>query len=93
MFATLLFFGHHCLWKILDDVRTVCVPRTGFAASSGQQDRLVAGRLRALVLDVPALNACHDSSLFLHRYTFTFDAVHDAEWGTQVGEPCGSEFT
>lgn len=25
-----------------------------------------------------------------YRYTFTFYAVHDAEWGSQVGEPCGS---
>lgn len=44
---------------------TLRVSRTGLAASSRQQDRIVAGRLRALVLDVPALDPSDDAALLL----------------------------
>jgi hypothetical protein len=45
------------------------VDEVGFAhlaASSGEEDGLVAAGHRALVFDVPALTAGHDAPLFLH---------------------------
>lgn len=86
MFAALLLVRLG-LRKILYDVRTVCISWTALAASSRQQDRLIAGRFGALVLDVTALNPRHYPALLVDRHTFTFDTVHDAERGTQVGEP------
>uniref|UniRef100_A0A2M4B4E4 Putative secreted protein n=1 Tax=Anopheles triannulatus TaxID=58253 RepID=A0A2M4B4E4_9DIPT len=88
MLAAFLLFRHRCLGKmILRYIRTLRVSRTGLAASSRQQDRIVAGRFRALVLDVPALHPSNDASLFLERNTFAHDAVHHAERGAQIGEP------
>lgn len=46
-------------------VLTLSISRTGLAASSRQQDRIVTGRLRTFVLDVATLDAAHDATLLL----------------------------
>lgn len=44
---------------------TIQVSRASLAAASGPMHRLIAGGLRALVLDAPALDASYDPSFLL----------------------------
>lgn len=71
---------------------TCIVSGACLAATSWQEDRVLTGRFRALVLDVLALHASHDAPLLVHGYALATQAVHDAERRSEVGEPRRSQF-
>lgn len=62
------------------------------ATSSRKQNRFVACRFRAVVLNIPTLDFGHDSPLLLERHALASNAIHDPKRRTEIRGPCGSEF-
>lgn len=71
---------------------TCIVSGACLAATSWQEDGVLAGRFRTLVLDVLALHASHDAPFLVHGHALAAQTVHDAERRSEVGEPCRSQF-